>query len=65
MLDEIGRGTSTREGTALGVALLEWLHAKGTSSGGGVAGGAQAGDSRRGGGRVVRHEATRVGPRCW
>ena len=28
MLDEIGRGTSTREGAALGVSLLEWLDAR-------------------------------------
>ncbi|KAL1524966.1 hypothetical protein AB1Y20_019842 [Prymnesium parvum] len=32
MLDEIGRGTSTREGAALGVALLEWLDAKGMNA---------------------------------
>ena len=32
MLDEIGRGTSTREGAALGVALLEWLDAHGMSA---------------------------------
>lgn len=43
MLDEIGRGTSTREGTALGVALLEWLDARGTSSGGRVEGGRRRG----------------------
>jgi DNA mismatch repair ATPase MutS len=32
MLDEIGRGTSSREGAALGVALLEWLEDKGMSA---------------------------------
>ena len=29
MLDEIGRGTSSKEGSALGTALLEWLDAQG------------------------------------
>ena len=29
LLDEIGRGTSSKEGSALSAALLEWLDAKG------------------------------------
>ena len=32
MLDEIGRGTSSKEGSALGTALLEWLDAQGMAA---------------------------------